>query len=113
MHSQSFGNSLNSKLSLQPKDSQTILKEVVKKKSLLKSNFKKCKTNTNNFIDHSITIAVLGVITIYALLADDIRQLAANKKTDIYFDVITFVVFTIFMVEILLSVWAKPKYFLG
>ena len=113
MQGSSIEKTSNSSYSLMPKSSDKMLKEVVRKKSKLKTSINNLKQKTNNFIDHTITITVLGVITIYALLADDIRQLAANKTTDIVFDVFTFIVFGIFIIEIILSVWAKPNYFLG
>ena len=89
------------------------LTEVVRKKSKLKQKIQSIREKTEDFIDNSIVIGILGVITIWALLSDDIRQLTANKQADIGFDVVTFVVFTLFMIECLLSVWAKPGYFPG
>ena len=68
---------------------------------------------TRNFIDHPITISVVGIITIYALLSDDIRQLSGDKNADLGFDVVTYIVFSVFMIEIVLSIWAKPKYLFG
>lgn len=83
---------------------------MVKKRSNVRNWVKESKRKVNDFIDHPITIAVLGVVTIYALLADDIRQLSGNVNTDIGFDVVTFIVFALFMFEIILSCYGKPKY---
>lgn len=86
------------------------MKELTQKRSNIRSWVANSKRKINDFIDHPITIAVLGVVTIYALLADDIRQLSGNNKTDIGFDVVTFIVFALFMFEIILSCYGKPKY---
>lgn len=89
------------------------LKEIKKEKLSFGEAIKRIKVKIGNFIDNPVTISVIGIITIYALLADDIRQLIGNVHTDIVFDVITYIVFSVFMVEIALSIWAKPKYLFG
>jgi hypothetical protein len=102
-----------SQFSLAPHLNTNHLKEIEKKKPAKRQIMKNLRIKVRDFIDNPITIAVIGVITIYALLADDIRQLSGNKNTDIGFDIVTYIVFSIFMVEIVLSIWAKPRYLGG
>jgi hypothetical protein len=89
------------------------LKEIKKKRTSFKQAINNVRTKIANFVDHPITISVIGIITIYALLADDIRQLSGNKNVDLGFDIVTYIVFSVFMIEIVLSIWAKPKYLFG
>jgi hypothetical protein len=89
------------------------LKEIKKKRTSFKQAVSNIRTKIANFVDHPITISVIGIITIYALLADDIRQLSGNKNVDLGFDIVTYIVFSVFMIEIILSIWAKPKYLFG
>lgn len=89
------------------------LKEVEKKRNSFRQSISNLKEKTRDFIDNPIIIAIVGIITIYALLADDIRQLSGDKYNDIGFDIVTYIVFSVFMIEIVLSIWAKPKYLFG
>ena len=86
------------------------MKEIQKRKNSVRQAVVSLRVKTGKFVDNPITISVIGIITIYALLADDIRQLSGNKHTDLGFDIVTYIVFSVFMVEIILSIWAKPGY---
>lgn len=66
-----------------------------------------------DLLDNWIFITFTTIITIYALFADDFRQLVANIESDEIFYVLILICFTIFMVEILLSSYAQKNYFLG
>lgn len=55
----------------------------------------------------------MTIITLYALFADDIRQLFFTKAADKYFSGITCGVMFFFALEIVLSSLAKEDYFLG
>lgn len=102
-----------SQFSLGPQLGGPNLKEIEKKKPGSRSLMKGLKAKIGEFVDSPITIAVIGVITIYALLGDDIRQLSGDKNADLGFDIVTYIVFSVFMVEIVLSIWAKPRYLGG
>lgn len=65
------------------------------------------------FIDHWQTTLFMTFLTLYALFADDIRQLSCDKDTDDVVWNITSVVMCIFLLEVILSSFVKPDYFLS
>jgi len=65
------------------------------------------------FLEHYLFVGIMTVFTIYALFADDIRQLITNKSVDIGFYSMASVCLVMFSLEIFLSCLAKPGYFLG
>lgn len=55
----------------------------------------------NDFLNNDYVSVLFMVITFWALFADDIRILTVNKDDDIIFFTITFIVFFIFLLELI------------
>jgi len=66
----------------------------------------------DEFLESTFVIVLMSIITIYALFADDIRQLITDFRVDDGFYIMTTVCLGLFTVEMILSSFAKPKYFL-
>ena len=60
------------------------------------------------FLDHYVTVIFTTILTVYALFFDDIRILAFNREYDDIFFGITAAGIVIFLIEIMLSSYAKP-----
>jgi class 3 adenylate cyclase len=65
------------------------------------------------FLDLAYTQIFMGIVTVYALFADDIRMLAFTKAEDEIFYTLTTVSMGLFLVEIVLCCFAKDGYFNG
>eukprot|EP00929_Paragymnodinium_shiwhaense_P112941 TRINITY_DN81206_c0_g1_i1.p1 TRINITY_DN81206_c0_g1~~TRINITY_DN81206_c0_g1_i1.p1 ORF type:complete len:1013 (-),score=211.78 TRINITY_DN81206_c0_g1_i1:57-3095(-) len=63
--------------------------------------------------ENTIFSVLTTLLTIYALAGDDVRLLATNKPSDIYFDCATAFCLFVFSVEIVCSCLGKVDYFLG
>jgi len=68
------------------------------------------KTKIYDFIESSYVIIFMLVVTIWVLFGDDIRQLTVDSRYDDPFYIITLVCFGLFVVEIILTLYAKPDY---
>lgn len=64
-------------------------------------------------IDGWSFIIFTTVITLWALFADDIRQLASSPGGDPVFYVLILICFGVFVLELLVSSYALRDYFLG
>lgn len=64
-------------------------------------------------LSHWATTLFMTIITLYALFANDVRQLAFAKPSDDTFSAITCAVMFFFLLEIVLASIAKEDYFLG
>lgn len=64
-------------------------------------------------IENKYFIGFTTLLTVYALLGDDIRTLAFDAPADIAFNCIVIFCITVFSLEIVLSVFGKDDYFLG
>lgn len=53
----------------------------------------------------------MAVVTIYALLADDIRLIATQKSTDKYFMILTSITLILFLIELILASIGQKGYF--
>lgn len=73
----------------------------------------KTKVKINAFLDNTYVLIFSTIITVWSLFSDDIRQLVANRKTDDGFYVVTLIVFAYFSLEIIVSSFAVPRYFLS
>ena len=73
----------------------------------------KAKKVINDVLESNFLITFMSTITIYVLFADDVRQLITDIRVDDVVYTITSVCLGIFTVEILLSSFAKPRYFLS
>lgn len=62
-------------------------------------------------IDSNVVTFFMTLVTIYALYCDDTRILGFDKSSDIYFTVLTSISFSLFLIEILIQCWCRPKYF--
>jgi hypothetical protein len=58
-------------------------------------------------------VALTTILTIYALIGDDIRLSQTNKPADLWFNVITVVCIVVFSFEIVISCWGKHDYIWG
>ena len=65
------------------------------------------------FLDHHVVVAIMTIITIYALFFDDIRVLAFPKSADAVFYGITLFGMICFTIEIILASFAKEEYLLS
>jgi len=52
----------------------------------------------------------ISLITIYVLLADDLRELVGTKQMDMACDVMSIICFVIFVVETVLAFWIEKRY---
>jgi len=64
-------------------------------------------------VDSPIFAAITAVLTIHALISDDMRLMYTNKPSDNIFNVLTCVCFTAFSTEIICSCIGKNDYFGG
>jgi len=69
------------------------------------------KVRMRKALDHHITIAFMTLLTIYALIFDDIRILSFNKAYDEIFYGLTAAAVVIFFIEMALSCYSLPQYF--
>ena len=89
-------------------------KHFEKTKNRRKSKYiTRLKLKISLFLEKWPVILFTTIITIYALFADDLRQLAGNNNTDPIFYIFILICFVIFFLEILLSSFAVKGYFLG
>ena len=73
----------------------------------------KRKKKIVKFLDHYVVVTVMTIITIYALFFDDLRVLAFPKESDPVFSAITLFRMICFIIEIILSSYAKEEYLLS
>ena len=71
------------------------------------------KLKISLFLEKWPIILFTTIITIYALFADDLRQLTGSTEIDPTFYIFILICFFIFVIEILLSSFAVKGYFLG
>mmetsp|Transcript_44963 Transcript_44963/g.104007 ORF Transcript_44963/g.104007 Transcript_44963/m.104007 type:complete len:1031 (-) Transcript_44963:112-3204(-) len=64
-------------------------------------------------IESMAFIFFTSVLTVWALIGDDVRLTTTEKPADIAFNVVTVICMCVFSVEIVLSCLGKPDYFLG
>jgi len=62
---------------------------------------------------NKLFIALTTLLTVYALVGDDIRLLATNKPADFLFDIFTMICLVVFTFEIIISCIGKDDYILG
>jgi len=71
------------------------------------------RENTRWFLDHaSIRLTyddLMMFITVYVLFGDDLKILAFDKQADDAFMVLTSLSFILFLIEMLLNIWAKSE----
>jgi hypothetical protein len=69
------------------------------------------KASTIEFLDHPGTQIFVTLITIFALLGDDIKLLVFPHTADFTFTILTSFSMLCFFIEIILASLAKPDYF--
>lgn len=70
----------------------------------------KIKKFISDALDHVIYTIFICIVTLYALLGDDIRVCIFGKGADIYFYIITIFCFVIFIIEFLLTCYSKSDF---
>jgi len=79
-----------------------------------KSNVEPCLNKTSRLIvEHRYVSALTTMLTVYALIGDDLRLLLTNMPSDDYFNILTLICLVVFLLEILLSSLGKNDYFGG
>jgi len=63
-------------------------------------------------LDHKVFIYIMTSLTIYALFGDDVRLLFFSKPSDFFFNIITIVAMAAFIIEIIISSFAKKDEYL-
>ena len=71
------------------------------------------KQKLAQIIDDWPFIIVTTLITVWALFADDIRQLSSNPTGDPVFYILILICFGVFVLELLVSSYSLRDYFLG
>lgn len=69
-----------------------------------------CKSKTSAFLDSNLTSILMSLITVYALFGDDIRNLSTRPSADPVFYSFTTIAMFFFILELLLSSFAKVDY---
>mmetsp|Transcript_64409 Transcript_64409/g.153641 ORF Transcript_64409/g.153641 Transcript_64409/m.153641 type:complete len:1024 (-) Transcript_64409:52-3123(-) len=72
-----------------------------------------CKACARGMVDSMIFIGFTSLLTIWALIGDDVRLTCTEKPADIVFNIITVICICVFSIEICLSCIGKTDYFLG
>lgn len=68
------------------------------------------KDKISKFLDHTIVVVFMTLITIYALYLDDVKILFMPKSVDDVFSGITLSVMLCFCLEIFLAFYSKQEY---
>ena len=63
-----------------------------------------------NFFGSYLAGAIVGVFTVYALFADDIRLLLFQKEQDEVFDALTVMCIVVFLTDLGLAIWLRTGY---
>lgn len=70
-------------------------------------------TCSRKIVENKFFVAFTTVLTVYALVGDDLRILCTNKPADNIFNILTLTCLLIFTIEIVISCLGKTDYFLG
>lgn len=71
------------------------------------------KDNLLKFVDGRLMGLVMALLTVYALVGDDIRLLAFNKEHDSFFNALSSIALVMFFIEFCINSYAKPEYACG
>jgi hypothetical protein len=71
------------------------------------------KSFARKIVSSKVFIALTTVLTIYALIGDDIRVMATNKPADDFFNWCTLVCMVVFSFEIIMSCLGRDDYIWG
>lgn len=64
-----------------------------------------------SFLDNPYVIVFMIIITLWSLFGNDIKYTSTTKSADSAFDGILSVIFVLYCIEILLTLYSKPDYF--
>mmetsp|Transcript_28338 Transcript_28338/g.50177 ORF Transcript_28338/g.50177 Transcript_28338/m.50177 type:complete len:1006 (+) Transcript_28338:66-3083(+) len=101
-----------------PTHRRTTLREQEKAREAEKQRQRKpppprCISCSRCIVENKVFITLTTLLTIYALMGDDIRLIATEKPADPVFNGITISCIVIFTVEVILSCFGKDDYFGG
>ena len=65
------------------------------------------------FLNHNVVQIIINLLTAWSLFADNIQVLAFEKDADLGFDIVSYIVISVFVTETCLNVLTKENYFLG
>lgn len=82
---------------------KTLFSKEPTKKETWKDKVKKCPRGSGRFVNNQYIQALMFLITVYALLGDDIRLLACDRDADVVFMWLNIVTLTLFVIELTLS----------
>ncbi len=71
---------------------------------------KRLKEVLRETLESNTSNSIMGVVTIYALFGDDIRQLAFSALADKYFSILSIIAFFLFVLEMVISMFVLPGY---
>lgn len=70
----------------------------------------KCRDYFKKLIDHTVFQIIMTLVTIYALLGDDLRVIYVPKSFDDYFTDATLLAMILFFIELILTAYAQDGY---
>lgn len=88
-------------------DEQKVIDEELKRQN---STSFKIKLACANFVDSNPIQVLMTLVTIYALLGDDLKLLTTTIEADIYFTWCTSIALVLFMLELILASIGKEGY---
>lgn len=71
----------------------------------------KFQVSCAGFVDHNVIQVLMTIVTIYALLGDDLKLLTTTIEADVYFTAATAISLVLFMLELILASIGKEDYF--
>lgn len=74
------------------------------------SKKEKIKRFFKNYIDHNAELLIMSILTIFCLFAPDFQHILISMRYDDIFNSCYIFIFTVFMLEFLISIWVKPSY---
>lgn len=73
----------------------------------------RCVRCSKSFVENRLFVTLTVILTIYALMGDDVKLISTDKPADGIFNVLTLVCIGVFVLEVLLSCIGKDDYFGG
>ena len=85
--------------------------EFSKENSFIEQAAEDYQGKVSNLLDHWLTQIFMLIVTVYALIGEDLRLLYFKQEADLFFMNSNIATLVIFSLEIILSCFAKKKYF--
>mmetsp|Transcript_92633 Transcript_92633/g.145378 ORF Transcript_92633/g.145378 Transcript_92633/m.145378 type:complete len:980 (-) Transcript_92633:6-2945(-) len=70
-------------------------------------------TVSRSIVENNYVVAFTTILTIYALIGDDLRLICTNRPADQYFNIFVFICIFVFTLECVLSCVGKDDYYLS